>query len=76
MNEWGKQIDNVNNEEHDIDNEIKVEDQLLSKVGIFEQLITQLQIYMSHDIDVHDFSSNLSLFYEICRKNLNVVDLP
>lgn len=43
---------------------------------MLEKLVTHLQIYLAHDIDVHDFSSNLSLFYEICLKNPKVVDLP
>ena len=55
---------------------MKIEDELLGKVGFLDKLISKIQIYMLYEVDVLDFSTNLTLYNEICRKNPKIAVVP
>jgi predicted small integral membrane protein len=76
LDKWQKEIEAVNNEERDVELELKNEDKVLGKIGLVDKLITLLQIHVYSQVDLVDYSSNFVLLYELCRKNSRAVSLP
>ena len=73
MVKWEEQISDLNAEEEDIQEEIREEDDLLSKTSIFDKILTSVQLWFLYSSDIVEFENSLNLLLMIEANNRKVM---
>ena len=70
---WTDYINRVNKEEVDAIEEIRENEESMSKVGFADKILTKIQLFFLYTADTYDYANNLKLFQAISEFNCKVV---